>query len=133
MTPHSPPIEDAGRADVAALVAAAMAWRGLSSRALAKNTGRISTVTVRRVRNGERVSEVMLRSLGEILDLPRDFLLYVGRQDLDAMVRAGMASGDLDLVRWTAELMISDHHARPINARDLMPRTREVLKDLGLL
>lgn len=132
MTRLNRTVSEAGLADVATLVTAALGWKGTSSRALSKE-GRISRVTVERIKRGERVSDVMLRALGDTLDFPRDFLLYVAYRDLDAIVRAGLVYNDEDLVRWTAELLIGNHGHPAVDTRNLHPRTREVLAGMGLV
>lgn len=95
-------IDDRGRERIAELVRAQMAWAGMSGPRI-HATGRVSRATVDRVKRKEEVSETMLRALGDVLGLPRDFLLYVGRGDLVAVQRS--AESDPDLVRWAAELM----------------------------
>lgn len=128
--PNNGDITERGRADIAALTNAAMGWAGLNV-PRAASSGRVSKATLERVKRQEPVSEAMLRAVGEILSLPRDFLLYVGYRDLDAVVRA--SANDPDLMRWTVELMLSegDDEECRINVRQLHPTTRATLKALG--
>lgn len=98
-------IDTAGRQRIATLVRAAMGWTGLSGPAI-EARGRVSRATIDRVKRGdERVSDTMLRALGDQLDMPRDFLLYVGAGDVRQIEASG---GDPDLVRWTLDLLKED-------------------------
>ena len=94
-----------GRRWVAELVVAAMGWAGLSGPQIS-STGRVSRATVDRVKRCEEVSDSMLRALGSVLGLPRDYLLYVRDADR-ARIRTAGAS-DPDLVQWTLLLMDGD-------------------------
>lgn len=94
-------IDEKGRARIAELVRAQMGWSGISGPSIQRG-GRVSRATVDRVKREEEVSETMLRALGDVLGLPRDFLLYVGRGDIDAIRRS---TDDSDLLRWTIELI----------------------------
>lgn len=92
-------MEKEGRRRVAELVRAAMGWQALSGPAI-EATGRVSRATVDRIKRADpNVSDTMMRALGDVLGLPRDFLIYVGSGDIRA-IRAA-ASADPDLVRWT--------------------------------
>lgn len=97
-------IDAEGRQRIAAFVHAALGWDYMQS---SKNltTGRLSRASVDRVKRGEVVSDTLLRALGKKLDLPRDFLLYIGYGDTGRIERlAEDADDDLrDLVRWTLE------------------------------
>lgn len=94
--------ETQGRQHVAELVRAMMAWSGLSGPAI-DATGRVSRASVDRIKRGDvTVSDTMLRALGDVLGLPRDYLLYVLRGDTAAIERS---TADADLVRWTVDLM----------------------------
>lgn len=90
-------IDTTGRRRIADLVRAQMAWTGLSGPGI-EATGRVSRATVDRVKRSDvNVSDTMLRALGDVLGLPRDFLIYVGSGNLNAIMRSG---GDPDLIRW---------------------------------
>lgn len=110
---------------MAELVVAAMGWAGKSGPDISR-TGRVGLSTVNRVKKLEPVSDTMLRALGDVLGLPRDFLLYVGRHDVESVIRA--ARGDSDLLRWTIDLMAREGDLR---VRELSPHARGVLKELG--
>lgn len=91
-----------GRQRVGELVRAVMAWNGKSGPQI-DATGRVSRATVDRIKRGDAtVSDTMLRGLGDVLGLPRDFLLYVKDGNAAAIERSG---ADPDLVRWTLDLM----------------------------
>lgn len=95
-------IDAAGRRRVGALVRAVMAWEGLSGPAIGAQ-GRVSRASIDRVKRGDdTISDTLLRALGDVLDLPRDFLLYVGNGDVEEVRNSG---ADPDLVRWTIALM----------------------------
>jgi len=97
----SPVIDSTGRQRIAELVRAAMGWTGQSGPSI-EATGRVSRATVDRIKRAdERVSDTMLRALGDVLGLPRDFLIYVGEGDQSAISRSG---ADPDLLRWTLAL-----------------------------
>jgi hypothetical protein len=94
-----------GRARVGELVRAVMAWEGLSGSKI-ESSGRVSRATVDRIKRGDpTVSDTMLRGLGDVLGLPRDFLLYVRDGNDQQVSRSG---ADPDLVRWTLDLMRRD-------------------------
>jgi hypothetical protein len=95
-------IDEKGRERIAELVRAQMGWSGVSGPSIQRG-GRVSRATVDRVKRQEEVSEAMLRALGDVLGLPRDYLLYVGRGDVQAVERS--AASDPDLLRWTLELI----------------------------
>ncbi len=91
-----------GRQHIAELVRAVMAWNGISGPAI-DATGRVSRATVDRIKRADpTVSDTMLRGLGDVLGLPRDYLLYVLEGNAAAVERSG---ADPDLVRWTLDLM----------------------------
>lgn len=98
-------IDDQGRIRIGMLVRAAMGWQGLSASRIEAG-GRVSRATVDRVKRGDKLSDTMLRALGDTLGLPRDYLLYVGTGDV-AKVQASGA--DPDLIRWTTDLILSSH------------------------
>lgn len=96
-----PMIDSMGRLRIAELVRAAMGWEGLSGPSI-EATGRVSRATVDRVKRADpKVSDTMLRALGDVLGLPRDFLIYVGAGDIEAIEQS---SADPDLRRWTLSL-----------------------------
>ena len=103
-------VAEIGRRRVADLVVAAMGWKSISGPQV-ERTGRVSRATVDRVKRYEVVSEAMLRALGDVLGLPRDFLLYVRDGDQTAIAEAG--SVDPDLVRWTLRLFAEDDDLPP--------------------
>lgn len=99
-------MDNAGRGRIAELVRASMGWQGLSGVAI-DGTGRVSRATVDRIKRGDpNVSDTTLRALGDVLGLPRDFLIYVGSGDIAAIRDA--ASADPDLVRWTLASLFSN-------------------------
>jgi hypothetical protein len=79
-----------------------MHWRGLTGVTIDAG-GQISRATLDRIKRHDTVSDGILRALGDILDLPRDYLIHVGRGDVERIVRAGAA--DPELLRWTMTLM----------------------------
>lgn len=90
-------IDSKGRRRIAELVRAQMGWKGISGPAI-EATGRVSRATVDRVKRCDaNVSNTMLRALGDVLGLPRDFLIYVGSANMVGIARSG---GDPDLVGW---------------------------------
>lgn len=110
-------IDPEGRLRIATFVHAALGWAGQSSAKTFIGTGRVSRATIDRVKREEEVSDTLLRALGDVLELPRDFLLYVGYGDIDRIERlADDADDDLrDLIRWTQEHLFSepDPHVPP--------------------
>ena len=98
-------IDDQGRIRIGTLVRAAMGWQGLSGSRIEAG-GRVSRATVDRVKRGDRISDTMLRALGDTLGLPRDYLLYVGTGDVAKIEASG---ADPDLIRWTTDLIQSNH------------------------
>jgi hypothetical protein len=103
---------EAGRNRVAQMVTAQMGWKGLSGPEI-ERLGRVSRATVDRVKRGDPVSNAFLRALGDSIDLPRDFLLYVLDGDVEAVTRA--AAHDEDLVRWTVDMILSTNGVHPTN------------------
>lgn len=103
-------IEPEGRLRIAAFVHAALGWAGQSSAKNFIGTGRVSRATIDRVKRGEEVSDTLLRALGDVLDLPRDFLLYIGYGDIHRIEHlADDADDDLrDLIRWTQEHLFTE-------------------------
>lgn len=99
-------IDEAGRRRIAELVRAAMGWQGVTG-ARIEAGGRLSRATVDRVKRAdERVSDTMLRALGDALDLPRDFLIYVGEGDIAAVEAS--TRRDAELRHWTVRLIRRD-------------------------
>lgn len=94
-------IDHEGRQRVGQLVKAAMAWNGLSGPAI-QETGRISRASIDRIKRADpSVSNTVLRAMGDVLGMPRDYLLYVGEGNIDRIRESG---ADPDLVRWTLDL-----------------------------
>lgn len=93
-----------GRRRIGETIKAVMAWEGYTGVGI-HNTGRVSRPTINRAKRGDQVSETMLRAIGDALNLPRDFLLYVGAGDTRRIESSG---ADPDLIRWTVELIRSD-------------------------
>ena len=101
-------IDRTGRQRIAALVRATMGWRSLSGPGI-EATGRVSRATVDRVKRGdERISYTTLRALGDVLGLPRDFLIYVGTGDRRLIEASG---AEPDLIRWVLDLFEEDPDA----------------------
>ena len=97
--------QSADRRRIATFLRAALGWKGMTGVGLT-STGRISRATIDRVKRGDpNVSDTMLRALGDALDLPRDFLIYVGEGDLS---RINRATDDPDLIRWTTDLILGE-------------------------
>lgn len=102
-------IDTQGRARIAQLVRAVMGWEGLSAPKIEAG-GRVSRATVDRVKAGDpRVSDTMLRALGDALGLPRDYLLYVGSGDMKQIERSG---ADPDLIRVTLDMIRANPQSR---------------------
>lgn len=100
-------IDAQGRIRIGELVRAAIGWQGLSGPKIEAG-GRVSRATVDRVKRGDpKVSDTMLRALGDTLGLPRDYLLYVGSGDVKQIERSG---ADPDLIRVTLSLIDPPHH-----------------------
>lgn len=105
-------IDSNGRYWIGQTVRAAMSWEGLTGERIEAG-GRVSRATVDRVKRGDpRVSDNMLRTLGNVLGLPRDFLLYVGAGDIRRIEQSG---ADHDLIRWTIDLILSSPSAPAMN------------------
>lgn len=97
-------IDTNGRYWIAETVRAAMSWEGLTGERIEAG-GRVSRATVDRVKaRNPRVSDTMLRALGNVLGLPKDYLLYVGAGDIRRIEQSG---ADPDLIRWTIDLIMS--------------------------
>lgn len=97
-------IDTAGRIRIGQFVRAAMGWQGLSGSRIEAG-GRVSRATVDRVKRGDpKVSDTMLRALGDTLGLPRDYLLYVGSGDARKIQESG---ADPDLIRVTIDMIRS--------------------------
>jgi len=98
-------IDTQGRVRIGRFVRAAMGWQGLSGSRIEAG-GRVSRATVDRVKRGDpKVSDTMLRALGDTLGLPRDYLLYVGSGNIRQIERSG---ADPDLIRVTIDLIESN-------------------------
>lgn len=105
-------IDEAGRARIGKFVHAALGWAGVNAARNLASTGRISKATIDRVKRADTVSDTLLRALGDVLDLPRDFLLYIGYGDVDRIERLAVENaGDAnlrDLIRWTLDHLFPD-------------------------
>lgn len=107
-------IDSKGRVWIGETVRAAMEWEGLSGPRIDAG-GRVSRATVDRVKRGDaRISDKMLRALGDVLGLPKDYLLYVGAGDVGRIEQSG---ADRDLIRWTVDL-ISSFPSEPVQNED---------------
>lgn len=98
-------IDSHGRTNIGETVKAVMAWDGYTGVGI-DSTGRVSRATINRAKRGDKISDVMLRALGDALGLPRDFLLYVGTGNVQKIQSSG---ADPDLIRWTTELVSTSH------------------------
>lgn len=99
-------IDSEGRLRIAAFIYALLGWDGPDVAEKLLGSGRVSRTTLDRVKRGDNVSDTMLRAMGDVLDLPRDYLLYIGRANVDRIERLlPEANDDLrDLIRWTLDL-----------------------------
>lgn len=107
---------EAGRHRIAEFVHAALGWAGQNASKRFAGTGRVSKGTIDRVKRGESVSDTMLRALGDVLGLPRDFLLYIGYGEVDRIERLAESEDDADrkdLIRWTLEHLFPTDPGRP--------------------
>jgi hypothetical protein len=104
------PMDEAGRRRIAEFVHAALGWAGANASKNFSETRRVSKTTMDRVKRGEVVSDTYLRAVGDVMGLPRDYLLYIGYADLDRLSRLGETSDAdrQDLVRWTLEHLFPD-------------------------
>jgi hypothetical protein len=96
-------IDSRGRTRIGETVKAVMAWEGYTGVGI-DSTGRVSRATINRAKRGDPISDTMLRALGDALDLPRDYLLYVGAGDIQKIQASG---AEPDLIRWTTDLILS--------------------------
>lgn len=114
LTLMSENIDSNGRTWIAETVRAAMDWEGLTGIGIDAG-GRVSRATMDRVKRGDaRISPRMLRALGDVLGLPRDYLLYVGAGDVARIEQSG---ADRDVIRWTVDL-ISSSPAESMQSED---------------
>lgn len=107
-------IDKRGRARISETVKRVIAWNRTSAVKVGAMPGSPSRETIQRVVAGEQVSEVMLMALGDKLQLPRDFLIYVGTGDIrkiEASARPGR-DDDLDLIRVVVEMIRESHGDR---------------------
>lgn len=105
-------MDEAGRRRIAEFVHAALGWAGKDSNKKLLGTGRVSKATIDRVKRAEDVSDAMLRGLGDVLDLPRDFLLYIGYGEVERIERLMTDDADAnlrDLIRWTLDHLFPDN------------------------
>lgn len=95
-------IDAEGRIRIGQFVRAAMAWQGVSGPKIDAG-GRISRATVDRVKRADpRITDVTLLALGDVLGLPRKYLLYIGTGDAEKIRNSG---ADPDLIRVTLEML----------------------------
>lgn len=107
-------VDNRGRHRIGELVKAVMAWDGRTPTAIDRE-GRISRATVNRARAGREMGDTMYRALGDVLGLPKDYLLYVGAGDIRKVEASG---ADPDLVRWTVDLIRSDDESDQVKQAD---------------
>lgn len=105
-------IDEAGRRRIAEFMHAALGWAGANATKNLSGTGRVGKGTVDRVKRGEVVSETFLRAVGDVMGLPRDYLLYIGHADVERLSRLGQTddADRQDLVRWTLEHLFPDYN-----------------------
>lgn len=109
---ESDSIDDAGRQRIAEFVHAALGWAGINAAKRFYGTGRISRATLDRVKQAQDVSPTMLRAVGDVLELPRDYLLYIGYADTDRIRKLAEDTDDenrKDLIRWTLDHLFPDN------------------------
>jgi len=100
-------IDSAGRARIGRFVRDEIARRGTTPEEVGAKPGRPSLVTIKRIKAGDpSVSELMFLALGTKLELPADYLMYIGTGDLRRIKRSGAAP---DLIRVTLELFRDDN------------------------
>lgn len=110
-------IDTRGRARIAELVRAAIAWRRTSAAKVGAMPGRPGIATIDRVKAGDEVSDTMLRALGDKLGLPPDYLLYVGAGDIERIRRSGADPAE---VQWTVDLIEADRPNGPGHRRSVI-------------
>lgn len=98
-------IDSRGRARIGETIKAVMAWEGYTGVGI-DSTGRVSRASINRAKRGDHVSDTMLRAIGDALDLPRDFLLYVGAGDVRGIQNSG---AEPDVIRWAIHLIEGPH------------------------
>lgn len=109
--PDDRQMDEVGRRRVAEFVHAALGWAGMNASKRFTGTGRISRATLDRVKQGQDVSPTLLRALGEVLELPRDYLLYIGYGDVDRIQKLAEETTNenrRDLIRWTLDHLFPD-------------------------
>lgn len=95
-------IDRHGRARIARFVTDEIARQGLSTRALGAAYGRPRLPTIKRIKAADPdVSETMLRAMGGKLQLPADWLIYIGTGDRRRISNSG---AEPDLIRVTLDL-----------------------------
>lgn len=111
------PMTEAGRRRIAEFVHAALGWAGQNAQKNLVGTGRVSKTTVDRVKRAEDVSDTLLRALGDVMGLPRDFLLYIGYGQVQRLERlladAGEDANLRDLIRWTLDHLFPNDPDHP--------------------
>jgi hypothetical protein len=112
---------EAGRRRIAQFVHAALGWAGQNAQKRLVGTGRVSKATVDRVKRGDEVSDTMLRALGDVMSLPRDYLLYIGYGEVDRLERLLVEAKDdanlRDLIRWTLDHLFPNDPDRQTRVR----------------
>lgn len=107
-------IDTRGRARISEIVKRVIGWNRTSAVKVGAMPGSPSRETIQRIVAGEQVSDVMLMALGDKLQLPRDFLIYVGTGDIrriEASARPGRED-DLDLIRVVVEMLRESYPER---------------------
>lgn len=103
-------IDAEGRQRIAAFIYALLGWDGPAVMNKLIGSGRVSKTTIDRVKRGEAVSDTMLRAMGDVLDLPRDYLLYIGCGNVDRIERLLPEADDdfREVLRWTLDLFSTE-------------------------
>jgi hypothetical protein len=102
-------IDETGRDRIAILVSYELARLGMTRTRMRKEwSHRVSSGTVDRIRTGKPAGEQYLAALGDLLGMPRGFLQYVGRGDVERIKASG---ADADLIRWTLTLLDAESAA----------------------
>ena len=102
-------IDETGRERIAILVSYELARLGMTRSRMRKEwSHRVSSATVDRVRTGKPAGEQYLAAIGDLLGMPRGFLVYVGEGDAERIRTSG---GDPDLIRWTLDLIDAESAA----------------------
>lgn len=99
-----------GRLRIAAFLQALLGWDYPVTAQKLLGSGRVSPATIARAKRGEVVSDTMLRVIGDVLGLPRDFLIYIGYGNADRIERLLPEANDdfREVLRWTLDLFAGD-------------------------